>query len=222
MINEKQIAIDFLKSEFSNDIINVLKNNSDNNKDEIIKYVIETKAWKDMSIRERYKGSSKILKNKTEICSFLKSEIANLSKKEYKDWFESVYVEVNQKYGLNIGLTQKLVNMTLKYFYFIEIGYDVHLFDKVSFGKLATEYDIPIDSYVLKWFLYNIVSDDPEKARGITSWTKMVDLAMYYDLQRKIKDLLKIRIVGVDSYLISETIVWNGIKKIRTEIKMEI
>lgn len=76
------------------------------------------------------------------------------------------------KQGANIGSIQKLVNMTLKYLYVLQVyGYD--------FGIDPSGCDCPLDSIIL---------DDLDKKteKHHTKWTKIVSFEDYESIQRDI------------------------------------
>ena len=78
------------------------------------------------------------------------------------------------KKGANIGSIQKLVNMTLKYLYVLQVyGYD--------FGIDPSGCDCPLDSIIL---------DDLDKKtdRHHTKWTQIEDLTDYESIQKDIAE----------------------------------
>lgn len=78
------------------------------------------------------------------------------------------------KKGANIGSIQKLVNMTLKYLYVLQVyGYD--------FGIDPALFDCPLDSIIM--------DDLDKKTKPHTKWTQIKTLEDYKSIQKDIASL---------------------------------
>lgn len=225
MNKEKQIAQDFIKDQFSKQMKLCLDVTSEKNKELLIDYVLKSKAWNDTIIYERTKKGSKVLKKCADASATLKNEIGKLCENSnYQLWHERMLKKLSEDYfESKYGMAQKFLNMSMKYFYLIEFGYGIELFDNLSLCQFKDDFDVPIDSFILKWLIYNSVGDQEfrDKAQDISSWNKMT-CEIYPFLQTKTKNLLKKRYEDLDSILIAETAVWDGIKDLKAKIKMEI
>ena len=215
-----EIAKGFISKEFSIKMKNEL---TDPNKlDRVKDYIIDTKAFSDMIQRERFNKQSSVIKNKKGICNFVKGQIDKLDEKsvdKFTVWHQEVMDLLGVNYGLSVGLAQKLINMSIKYYHFIEMGYKKKLC-KNGVSRFIKYVDIPLDSFILKWFYYNSVLDDEVKQKTIPSWTNLTNLDDYRFLQNKIKGLLEK--VNHDDCLIAETMIWDGVKEIRNVSGMEL
>lgn len=214
MDNNEKIAQNFIKEEFSKAKILLIKKGQ---KSTIIQYVIETKAWNDTIIREKYIKDSPVLGRKQKICDYVTDQIKNLvkEKRDFRDWHNETIKGLKTNYQMDCGLAQKLVNMSIKYFYFIELGYAFLPFEgKIS--EYQAEFDIPVDSYILKWILYNSLLDKIifEKKKDLSVWTKMADIKIYDILQERAKCLMR-EIYPGEPLLIAETKVWSKIKSLK-------
>lgn len=216
-------VIKFIEEQFSDEILMMIRDYHDDYKDKIIDYVIEVKAWNDMVIYDRFNKSSVLKNSKPEICKYLKGNLNFKRDSNYRGWLSSVICHrLKEKCSeMNIGLAQKLVNMSVKYFYFLERGYNICLFS-TKLSNFSDEFDIPIDSYILKWIIYNSTEDDEfiESQDKIKPWTKLDDWNTYTLLNTMGKKLLN------EKYnfncLVSETIVWENIKKLKERCDFEL
>lgn len=100
--------------------------------------------------------------------------------------------------GVTVGLVQKLVNMTLKYLYSIEIfGYG----DKLDLKVELENIDCPLDSTIL-----NLLSCD-YNGKHYTPWTKLESQYEYDDIQ---EDILKKALnLGLKSKLCYDLKYWG-------------
>jgi len=212
MRSNKEIAKDFIEKQFSKEMMHRI-NNDFPKANELIDYVIG-KAWKDATPYERKISGSKIIEKRNKISEFLSSEIKKLDDcNDYRNWYKEVLENLSEEYlGKNYGVAQKLLNMSVKYVYFLEIGYEKQLFSGGSIRRFEDDFDVPIDRFMLNWFLYNALGDEEvaNKVGIITCWNK-IEYKTYLFLQPKIKDLLKRKYDR--PILISETEVWSSINK---------
>ena len=216
----QEIAKMFIESEFNKNIQDIISMDmSHKDKKKMIKYVIETKAWNDATIRERYKGESDVLINKDRIVDYVTDKINRLSNEyiDFREWHKKVMDDLA---GLNMscGLAQKLINMSIKYIYFLGVGYDcIVLENNKSITIYQEKFDVPIDSYILKWILYNSLFDKKIKdsLEKLSVWTELKNREIYHLLQERAKYLLR---EAFPQYpiLIAESKVWRQIKSIKT------
>lgn len=225
MSRDSEIAKKFIEEEFSESMKQSLVDFEANNRDELIDYVIKNKAWNDTIIYERMKKKSQILKKRDDVCEALIKEIRKLNNSSrFQLWHKSTLERLAKDFfEANYGMAQKFLNMSIKYIYFLELAYGITLIDKLSFGVFKEDFDVPIDSFILKWLIYNSVEDQEffERAEEITSWNKMKN-SIYPFVQKKAKELFKERYGECGSVLIAETLVWSGIKRLKSEIHMEL
>lgn len=81
--------------------------------------------------------------------------------------------------NINVGLIQKLVNMTVKYLYVLDsFGYLGYVGFNVTFSD---ECDCPLDSRILERISGKV-------NKKYTAWTKMNDIKEYEEVQSIIKD----------------------------------
>ena len=210
----KEIAKDFIKGEFSSSMCKLIQKGKAELKD-VINYVIKTKAWKDATIRDRFNKNSDIRKSKETITDYVVKCVNELGTNtfQYRTWHTKVMKQLKLNYGMNIGMSQKLINMAIKYLYFLEIGYDFKCFSDFSLLNFQNEFDVPIDSYILKWVLLCSVNDTKiNKDGGVKcAWTELDDMEVYKLLQEKAKQLLK-KAFPTYPAIVAESVTWNYIK----------
>lgn len=223
-MNEEKVAITFLKTQFNLEMYDSLVRGAQGDLEVLINYAIY-KAWNDAVIYEKKNKGSRIIKNKPQICNLLKRKIYLLENcNDYRGWLRGTLKFMSDEcFEKKFGISQKFVNMSIKYLYIIEKGLGIRLFPQISFIRFEKDLDVPIDSFILKWFIYNSIGDEQlrEHAEEIASWNKMTS-NIYTFLQEKIKVLLNERYEDVDTVLIAETLVWKDIKILKKSIKMEI
>ena len=81
--------------------------------------------------------------------------------------------------NINVGLIQKLVNMTIKYLFIIDLFGD--LGNVVFDAAFTDECDCPLDSRILERISCKV-------KKKYTAWTKMDDSNEYKEVQNIIKD----------------------------------
>jgi hypothetical protein len=225
MSKEEKIAKDFIDEEFSKAMKVNLEAGLAIDKKTLLEYVLKSKSWNDTIIYERMKSGSQILKNRDAVCKAFTEEIKKLKKSSnFQSWHDTTLKRLgNEFFEKNIGLAQKYLNMSIKYLYFLEVAYKINLIDNLSLEWFKNDFDIPIDSFILKWVLFNSVGDEEieAKAEKISSWNKMQN-DIYPFLQEKTKKLLNERYCENSSILVAETIVWGGIKKLKSKICMDL
>ena len=212
MKDTKEIIQSFIENEFRNDY----------KPDERVKNDVFKKAWKDTTIRERFDSGSEVIKNRDDIESYLMDKCMTDSRigKSFDEWHNNT-ADGLWKYKMNIGLAQKLINMTLKYFYFIEVKYECKPIG-ISLEGIADKLHIPLDSYIINWLLYCSASD-PDKIKDICNsisvakWTKISDYSEYMFFQERARTLMKNSVSNKVPPIIAETIVWSNIKQIKSK-----
>ena len=225
-MNEREIAIDFITSEFDNSICKNIENHIEDKKNEILDYIFMSKAWNDAMIyAKKHKGYANIKEKQESVLNYIKNKFNELSSNvNYDVWCKEALLELSCNFFDNrYGVTQKYFNMSIKYIYFIEKGYDFNLFSNIFFKRYERNFDIPIDSFVLKWLIYNSIDDEEilEKAESITSWNGM-NKDIYPFLQSKLKNKMREMYSGYDSDLFIETHIWDKIKYLKSELHMEL
>ena len=215
MSNSQEIAKNFIESQFSQEMMISIR---ENEIEKIKKYVVETKAWSDATISLNYQN--KVIDNKDQICKLLLTRFADLpNENSFILWHKNTLGQLKDL-GMNLGMGQKIINMAAKYFYFLEIGFELKLFE-YSLDDYKDSFDIPLDSYILKWFIYNSQFDDDFSTYGneFSAWSKLTSDDVYYEfLQPKIKELMNKREASDLPLLCSETLVWENIKKLKNYI----
>ena len=152
---------------------------NEQNKEETIKLVVG-RANKDVMIGARYKNT-KSSKNYCDNHSEYQKIVIKLIK-DSKSISSRVLIKnmCNLTKELNIGLIQKLVNMSVKYLYAIQnCGVDFEL----NFNIDEESCDCPLDSKILK----HLEKDTNKK---YTSWTKLEDIDDYIQIQDDIHDVI--------------------------------
>ncbi|MCR5755720.1 MAG: hypothetical protein K6G30_13025 [Acetatifactor sp.] len=226
MKKDLSIAKNFIDEEFSETMRRALEGEiRPKNKARLMEYVLKNKAWNDTIIYEKKKSGSPILKNKDVVCDTFIEEMKKLDDDyiDYQSWHESALKRLAEDYfGSKYGMAQKYINMSIKYIYFLELVYGVELFD-ISLKEFERDFDVPIDSFILKWVIYNSVTDSEfvDRAGEISSWNKM-DSNTYFFIQEKTKELLRKKYGNAASILIAETLIWSGIKDLKSKINMEL
>ena len=222
----KIIAKSFIIDEFSEVMEKKVnsKNKTLEDREKIIEYVVKTKAWNDATIYERYNINSALFKNKDKnsikdsIINYLTNRIDDLGSDDcnYNDWINDVIRYLISNYKMTFGVAQKLVNMSIKYLYFLELGYDYRLFDDKLLSDYQDEFDVPIDSYILKWTLLNSLFDEilKENVNKLSVWNKINNKDVYQLLQERAKYLLK-ETFPQYPILIAESEVWSLIKPMK-------
>ncbi len=222
---DKNVAKEFIIDEFSKAMKHYLNNDGAKGNDKLLDYILKTKAWNDTIIYEKTKKGSKILNNKGAVCKAFIEEIQKLNvSSNYHKWLEDVLKYLSKEYFEDkYGMAQKYVNMSIKYLYFLEVAYERKLIDNLSLECFKDSFDVPIDSFILKWLIYNSVNDQEfiDRADEITSWNKM-SLDVYPFLEKKVKTLLNETYKETDSILIAESLAWSSIKELKTKVNMEI
>ena len=150
--------------------------------EEILKLVIG-RAHKDVMIGARYKTS----KSSENYCEHNEDYqklavdliMADPSQLSGRKIIESIYAQVK---NINIGLIQKLVNMSIKYLCVIrqceiDIGTELQI--------VESDCDCPLDSRILE----QLVSDTGKKK--YTAWTKLDNWDEYKDIQKDIQDVIE-------------------------------
>ena len=159
----------------------VLGQNTDQTDSEIVLDKCIGLAYRDMLTAGRF-YTSKFKNDKNNICSTTKKIIQNENFIFSKNIIEQVadlfsdteIISIGDKYVTRYGLSQKLVNMSFKYFYiFIDYIFDNE--SQIDFSNC----DCPLDSIILNAIPYNK-----------TVWSKFTK-AHYIECQNKISDLLK-------------------------------
>ncbi len=217
-MSEINIAKEFIESETK---INLrMLTDVEINREEKINYIIGIKAWSDAFAYIRYNSSeySKFIDKQEDIVEYISSRLSSInSNNDYEAWHRETMDGLKDISSLfTYGLAQKLLNMSIKYFYFLEIGYKCNLFGENTFSDMQQDLDIPIDRFILYWTLYNSINDDEiiQIANSITPWNKMDDFWVYKILQKRIKSILREKYSSISSVLISETLVWSNIRSI--------
>ncbi len=139
-----------------------------------------------------------------------------LTETEYRKWHRDLLEILRKKYQISIGVGQKLVNMTIKYLFCLELGYRKRLFDNLNFTQCGFDVDIPIDSYVLDWAKNNSALDTEYNYlfKKNYCWNKISSYGDYLELQKIIKGKLRESIgKGQKNIFGYETLVWNNLKK---------
>ena len=221
---EKEIAKKFIEDEFSKTMCQKLENGKIDNKD-LVDYVLKNKAWNDTIIYERKKKGSPVLKKKDKVFEALFDGLLNLNEhSDYQSWHKVTLNNLSENYFENkFGMAQKFLNMSIKYLFFLELVYNIKLENVTALKLFKEDFDVPIDSFILKWLAYNSIGDEEfvKRANEITGWNKMKS-NIYDFLQDKIKQLLKNIYGETSSVLVAETIVWSEIKDLKSKIDMEI
>ena len=225
MNKEAKIAKEFIDEQFSKAMKMSLETGLTIDKKTLLEYVLKSKSWNDTIGYERRKSGSQILKNRDDVCEAFTEEIKKLNESSnFQSWHDGALKLLAEKFfEKNIGMAQKYLNMSIKYLYFLEIAYEINLIDNLSLERFKDVFDVPIDSFILKWVLFNSVGDEEieAKAEKISSWNKMRN-DIYPFLQKKTKELLNERYCEISSILVAETIVWDGIKKLKSKICMDL
>ena len=225
---KKTRAKKFISEQFSKKMLKLFDNEPvDAYKDDIINYVIKTKAWNDAFIYTKKTDSYKAVEEKqNDIVSYMKRGFEKIQSISFKVWHKKTVEELVAYYGFTHGTAQKFLNMSVKYFYFIEIGYEIKCFAGIELKKFEKDFDIPIDSYILNWLVYNSV-DDSEKAEkilkyNIKSWNA-INSVSYRPIQEMVKNLLR-ETYGDDdgSLLFYETEVWEKIAGFKKDDYMTV
>ena len=217
-MGEKQKAHSFINDFFSREKMNQISQNmASKDKKEILRYIVENKAWVDTTIRERKKDQSEVINNKQQIVKYMIDRLNELGRdgKSFKSWHRETISGLDS-YGMKLGLAQKFINMSIKYIYFLELGFGCEVFEDKSISEYQDEFDVPIDSYILKWVLFNSLFEEEinKNANELSVWTEIVDEEVYRLLQDRAKSLLEERFPKVP-ILIAESEVWNRVKTIK-------
>lgn len=104
-------------------------------------------AWRDATIRERFKGkqNSPILQNKDKIQNMLKTELTEKFtqiESDFAAWHKTMCE--NTSFGMRCGVWQKLINMTFKYIYCAR--HMKNIFTK--FDAVFAKCHCPVDSQI--------------------------------------------------------------------------
>lgn len=100
--------------------------------------------------------------------------------------------------GVTLGLVQKIVNMSLKYLYAIDVfGFSCELGIKVDIKNC----DCPLDSRILDRLSYD------HGGKKYTPWAKITSVEEYKDIQKDIEDMVKK--TGVESKMYYDFKYWG-------------
>ncbi|MCM1224464.1 MAG: hypothetical protein NC548_59445 [Lachnospiraceae bacterium] len=132
---------DFIAEAFS---VDAKKHLAAKDRDFLVDYLLEKKAWKDAVIYERLIKSSAIIENRQKITAILKAELVNnVSEicRDFDGWHKRL---CNRKdYGMRYGVWQKFINMTFKYLYCVKECFS-------EFNDIWSKCHCPIDSIIAK------------------------------------------------------------------------
>ena len=159
----------------------IRKQIQDKNRDKMIQSVVD-KAHRDTMIGARFK-SNKSTKSYCDQTEYYKNRVVDLVKHDSEEISGRKIIrriiETND-YEADIGVVQKLVNMTIKYLYVIEMcGYAGK--DCFSYTIDISDCDCPLDRNILGCLLR-------DNGRSHTAWTKLRDCdGEYYSIQDEIE-----------------------------------
>ncbi len=152
---------------------------NEQNKEEVIKLVVG-RAHKDVMIGARYKttkSSENYCEKHTKYQNKVEEYVRESTIISGRKLIEKLQEETEE---INIGLIQKLVNMSVKYLYAIQnCGVDFGL----DFNIEEESCDCPLDSKILK----RLEKDTKKK---YTSWTKLEGIENYKKIQNDIQDVI--------------------------------
>ena len=200
-----KIAKSFIDDEFKTKI-ELVKNKKVS---EIIDLVIKEKAFDGAAIGRRRQKET-FADRKDVMCQIVEEQLKALNRiEDFEKWHKET--------------VEKLINLSVKYLYFLEIGYDLECFENVSFKNFENSFHVPIDSYILKWFIFNSNAADgfDDYGNKIVAWSNLSDIDTYYDfLQPKIKTKMK-TVKPKLPILCIETIIWSNIKALKDAIEWD-
>ena len=219
---DKDIIKSFTKNEFRKDMYNAIVNNACIKPYyDIMGYVIRTKAWNDAltGIRrsDKYKSFSE---KRDEICFELIRAIKelDLSEDSYREWHNKTLCFLEDNYNMSVGIGQKFVNMSIKYISFLELGYDIKLFDNLDFFNIDFDLDIPVDFNILAWTKCvsadnnDIVSLMP----NVSNWSAISKYDDYSQLQIITKAKMRELYDNMHYTILEcETMLWNNLKRLQ-------
>lgn len=139
-------------------------------KEFMLDYCINNRAWKGAVIRERFNKESKIIKNRAAISKILKDElVGNVDAicKNFDEWHANLCNRTD--YGMRYGVWQKFVNMLFKNLYCVK-----ELFPE--YERIWDKCHCPIDTRIAK-ILYEqlkvrgLSKDELELSRKISKST---------------------------------------------------
>ena len=212
-----KIAKSFIDDEFKTKI-ELVKNKKVS---EIIDLVIKEKAFDGAAIGRRRQKET-FADRKDVMCQIVEEQLKALNRiEDFEKWHKETVEELIKH--TTLGVAQKFINLSVKYFYFLEIGYDLECFENVSFKDFENSFHVPIDSYILKWFIFNSNAADgfDDYGNKIVAWSNLSDKDTYYDfLQPKIKTKMK-TVKPKLPILCIETIIWSNIKALKDAIEWD-
>ena len=160
-------------------------NNYPKEKDELLYWIIDKKAFRDATIAERFNTSSLIMKNGKEVKKILYEEIRENQKEILADFdkWHNLICE-NDEFGEKYGVWQKLINMTFKYMYCVKEYFP-------EFDEVWDKCHCPLDSRILEGLYYVLkaqrLNGTPcdELKQKVTKWNSITP-DTYKDVQNKL------------------------------------
>ena len=117
---------------------------AENDREFLLDYILEKKAWIDATIYERKQKPSTIMSNKRMIITTLADEINSNAQeicRDFQNWHKKICRRTD--FGMRYGVWQKFVNMTFKYLYCMK-----DLFPE--FDSIWSQCHCPIDTIIAK------------------------------------------------------------------------